>query len=952
MPPRSALEMESRMLDLPTGTVTFLFTDIEASTQLLASMREDAYSALLTVHHAILRRAIGDWHGREMDTQGDALFAVFARAADAAAAAVQAQRELAEHSHSSGHELRVRMGLHTGEAMLGPTGYVGMDVHRAARICQIGHGGQVLLSESTTVLVKNELPPDVSLRDLGMHRLKDLQGAEHISQLVIPTIVSDFPPLTSLDTIANNLPLQLTDFIGRENEIQDLKRRLCPASSDGNARGARLLTLTGTGGTGKTRLALQAAADLLGEFPDGVWLVELAPLADPALIPQAIAAPLGVREQPGRPLMDTVVDSVRAKHILLILDNCEHLIDAAARIANSLLRAAPNITVLATSREALGIDGETSYRVPSLSLPDVRSRSVEDALRCESVRLFVARASAVQPRFQLMAQNASAVAQIARRLDGIPLAIELAAARCKLFSPEQIAARLDDHFRLLTGGSRTALPRQQTLRALIDWSYDLLSPDERALLRRLSVFVGGATYEAIESVAGQELNVLDLLEHLVDKSLVIAEEQGTSTRYRLLEMIRQYGRDKLLESGEAEQIRNHHLDFFAAFVTHDVLYPYNPIDLERYKSMHVEYDNIRAALAWGLEIHSDRVLEMPGGLSTYWQRSGLISEGREWLEQVLAQSQPLVSLQDLNARSRELARARALHALGRLRFQQGISLPARATLQSSADIFRALDDSAGLGITLSILALVDIFLGDRTTALAESEEAERLARQHHDQFPLIMALNIRSRLVAEMTHDLPTGQRYAEEAIALARGDGNRWLLGLPLLELGMIAFYQGDYVSAERALLESVETFREQQDTYFCNVSRSQLAEISRLHGNYDQAMRLYRDIMPLWQQMGHLGGLARTLECVAFIAVSQARQASGDERANLLTRAAKLLGAAETVRETSGAVMMPEERGEYDRELAALREQIEERGMVDAWSEGRALALDQAIALARKEG
>ncbi len=938
------------MPDLPTGTITFLFTDIEASTQLLGALREDAYAALLNEHHRILRAALAEWQGREMDTQGDALFAVFARAADAVSAAAQAQSALADHARASGTELRVRMGLHTGEATLAPIGYVGLDVHRAARLSQVGHGGQVLLSESAAALVKNELPPGVSLLDLGTHRLKDLQGTEHISQLVIPGLVSEFPPLTSLNVIANNLPVQLTDFIGRENEIQELRRRLCPLRDNGAAGSARLLTLTGTGGTGKTRLALQVAAELVDQFPDGVWLVELAPLADPALIPQSIAAALGVREQPGRLLLDSIVDSVRAKHMLLILDNCEHLIDPAARIANTLLRTAPSLQVLATSREALGIDGETSYRVPSLSLPDARARTAEEVTPCESVRLFLARATAVQRHFQLTAQNAAAVAQIARRLDGIPLAIELAAARCKIFSAEQIAARLDDHFRLLTGGSRTALPRQQTLRALIDWSYDLLSSEERILLRRLSVFVGGVTYEAIEAVAGQDLEVLDLLEHLVDKSLVLVEEAESGTRYRLLEMIRQYGRDKLHESGEAATLRQRHLDFFADLVTRDLrAYPFNPLELARYRMIRADADNVRAAMAWGLEIQSGRVLEMAAAVYSYFQRQGLLSEGIEWLEQALAQSESPSGAQAFSVPTQGHVRARALFALGSLQFAQGKSTPARAAFRSSADLFRALDDMPGLGVSLGMLALVERFLGDSVEALTHIGEAERILRGMEDRFPLSMVFSLRARLAIDLLHDPSAGRRYMEQAIAIAREYHNRWLLGMPLLALGMTAFYEGDFDLARRSLTESMETFRAEEDTYFCNMSRSQLAEIARLHGDRGEARRLYREVIPLWQQMGHLGGLARTFECIAFTERAEAVQAGDSERAGHLTHAAQLLGAAGTLRASSGAVMLPEERTEYEREVTELREQMDSTALAQAWSAGGALALEQAIALAR---
>ncbi len=939
-------------MGFPTGTVTFLFTDIESSTRLLQSIGEEAYAALLATHHDILRTALARNSGKEVDTQGDALFAVFPRAADAVSASVQAQNALAEHTRSGGMELRVRMGLHTGEAALGPTGYVGLDVHRASRISQVGHGGQILLSESTAALVKNELPSGVTLRDLGIHRLKDIAFPERISQLVMAGLDSEFPPLSSLDLVPNNLPVQLTAFVGRQKETAQLKNWLCPVQDGtaiGQAHATRLLTLTGTGGTGKTRLALEVAAHLLKEFPDGVWLCELATVADPALVPQAIASVLGVREQPGRSLLDSVADSLRSKHALLILDNCEHLIDAAAQTADRLLHAAPRIKILATSREALGVAGETAYRVPSLALPDAHTTLVEEVVNRESVQLFLLRASAVQPDFQLTAQNAGAVAQIVRRLDGIPLAIELAAARCKIFSAEQIVARLDDHFRLLTGGSRTALPRQQTLRALIDWSYDLLSPAECALLRRLSVFVGGCTYEAVEAVAGQDLDVLELLEHLVDKSLVMVEQHATSTRYRLLEMIRQYGLDKLRESGESASIRDRHLDYYANLVSSDMSFFYAASGLARFKQLRSEADNLRAAIAWGLEVKAEKVLDIVSGSGGYWRPAGLLAEGIDWVEQTIARFGLSASPDPGLSAGRVRARARVFLTFGNLQFDQGRSVPARAALQIAVELFRAIKDSVGLGASLGMLSLADLFLGNNDASLQESAEAEALAPKTGYAFARISMLTARSRITIALLHDLPMARRLLDEAVALAREESDPWLLAMPLMASGMVAFLQGDHARARNALLESMDIYREQQDAHRCNMVRSSLAGVLRAQGDLDGAARLYYEIIPNWLQMGQLGGIARSLECLGFVATTQAMQQERATRNMRLAVAAQLFGAAEQLRETSGAVMMPQEREEYDRETARLRALLPPEELTQAWERGRSLPLDQVIVLAR---
>src|SRR5687767_8746260 len=469
---------------LPSGTVTFLFTDIEGSTQLWEKHPE-AMKEALAKHDSILREAIESNGGQVIKTTGDGMHGVFEKAIDAVHATLTAQRALKEPICEL--QIKVRMGLHAGEAEVRASDYHGQALNRAARIMSAGHGGQILLSSITAELAREHLPADVSLQDLGEHHLRDLVRPEHLFQLLAPDLQIEFPAIKSLNSLPNNLPPQLTTFIGREREMQEARKLLAST---------RLLTLIGPGGTGKTRLSLQLAADQLSEFKDGVWLVELAPLSDPTFIPSTIASVLELHEVPGIPLMSIIIDYLRAKQLLLILDNCEHLVEASAQIADQLLHACPQLKIIASSREALGIDGETVYRVPSLSMPDPSSTSLMDY---EATRLFIDRAAKAEPRFHLTDHNALSIAQICRRLDGIPLAIELAAARVKLFTPEQIAERLDDRFKLLTGGSRTALPRQQTLRALIDWSYQSLNETEQRALRRLAVFSGGWTFEAAES---------------------------------------------------------------------------------------------------------------------------------------------------------------------------------------------------------------------------------------------------------------------------------------------------------------------------------------------------------------------------------------------------------------------------------------------------------------------
>jgi predicted ATPase/class 3 adenylate cyclase len=624
------------MAILPQGTVTFLFTDIEGSTRLVQDLGP-AYRDVLERHQSLLRDAFS--RGVEVGTEGDSFFVAFASATDAVAAAAAGQLALAAEAWPEGHPVRVRMGLHTGQANPGADGYVGYDVHRAARIAAAGHGGQVLLSESTHSLVRHDLPDGVTVRDLGPHRLKDLTTPERISQLVVGGLDDDFPALRTLDSSRTNLPAQLTSFVGRERELGELQAL---------ARAHRLVTVIGTGGTGKTRLMLQASAELVGEQADGVWLVELAPISDPEMIVQAVARGLGIREDGGRPLMDTVVDFLRTKSLLILLDNCEHLIGTCAELAEQVLASSSGVSLVASSREALGVTGEHVYQVPSLELPDEqlelddhggRGASFDKVRDAEAVRLFVERATAVLPSFTLTPADAPAVVEICRRLDGIPLAIELAAARVPLLSVQEIAMRLGDRFRLLTGGRRTALPRQQTLQALIDWSWDLLTEDERRLLRRLSVFAGGCTLEAASTVArlpdeavpggDASLDTLDALGRLVGRSLVVVD-RGGSTRYHLLETIRQYARDRLVAADETTELRNRHLAFYLRLALDAEPKLLSPDLAAWLVRLDADADNLRAAIDWAFEEDPAAGLRLCVALSSYW-RARSLAEGLDHL---------------------------------------------------------------------------------------------------------------------------------------------------------------------------------------------------------------------------------------------------------------------------------------------------------------------------------
>ncbi len=618
------------MTRAPSGTVTFLLTDVEASTQ---AWQADSASAGAAVarHEEILAGAVAAHHGfRPVEQgEGDSVVAAFARATDAVAAAVDAQLALARELWPTEEPVRVRMALHTGEAEAHEGRYAGSTIIRTARLRGVAHGDQTVVSRATAELVSDALPPGVALVDLGSHRLRDLTRAEHVFQVTHPDLRASFPPLRSLDRVANNLPAQLTTFIGREPELAQVERLLASV---------RLLTLTGAGGCGKTRLAAHAAASVADSYPGGVWWVELAPLGPGSAVSTAVLSALGLREQPSRSALDQLADHFGAERALVVADNCEHLLDSVVELLEPLLGRSPELTVLATSRESLGVAGETTWRVPPLALPTAGPSSPEALTAYDAVALFVERARQARPNFAVTNDNAPAVAEICTRLDGIPLAIELAAARVRVLSPEGIRAGLDDRFRLLTGGSRRGMARQQTLAASVEWSYDLLAEAERTMLRRLSVFAGGFTLDGAEAVCSGEgierLQVLDLVTSLVDKSLVVADDDRPQTRYRLLETIRQFALSRLETSGDAEAIRDRHLAVqlgLAGEADRRLL-----SDDEFTARQEPEHDNLRSALEWALARDDlQAAIQLLIGLGNLWLSRGLLREALVWFDRVL-----------------------------------------------------------------------------------------------------------------------------------------------------------------------------------------------------------------------------------------------------------------------------------------------------------------------------
>ena len=581
--------------ELPSGTVTFLFTDIEGSTRLWEQHR-DVMPGLLEQHDALLREAVEENHGLVVKSTGDGTMAVFSSTSDACAAAIAAQRRLG--GWTSSPSLRVRMGLHTGVATERDGDYFGSTLNRAARLMGIGHGGQILVSHATEQLVRDSLRDGVELADLGEHRLRDLSSPERAFQLCAPGLVVEFPPVRSLDVLRTNLPVQLTSFVGRDEDVKIVGELLGEH---------RVVTLTGVGGVGKTRLALQVAADLLDEYPDGVWLVELAPLGEEGRVVEAIAAAVGVDPSPGKTVEQSLLDAVRSSSVLLVLDNCEHLLDEVSRVAGVLVQTAPELAVLATSREPLGVRGEHVVALRSLDPTN-------------SVRLFTERAEAVDASFVVSDKDVEVIEHLCGRLDGIPLAIELAAARVRMFSAAELAERLDQRFRLLTGG-RGAVERHQTLRAAIDWSYDLLSRRDRAVFDRLSMFAGGCTLDAAQALCtGDEVDdveVTDSLASLIDKSLVVAERSEIGTRYRQLETIRQYAEEQLMASGTADAARERHGRYFGDFARDAGRKLWSSAEVEWARRLEADLDNVRAAVSWAVAAgETDLAMRIAGALVT------------------------------------------------------------------------------------------------------------------------------------------------------------------------------------------------------------------------------------------------------------------------------------------------------------------------------------------------
>ncbi len=1013
------------------GTVTFLLSDVEGSTGLWEA-DQDSAAAAIARHYELFDAAIS-LHGGvrpEEQGEGDSVVGAFALASDALGAALDVQRAFATETWPTEQELRVRIALHSGTALLRDEGnYYGPAIIRCARLRSVAHGGQILLSDVVRDLVVDRLPEDVSLRNLGPRRLKDLGRPERVWQLCHPDIRADFPPLRSLDVFPNNLPAQLTAFVGRDAEIAELRGMLAQH---------RLVTLTGAGGCGKTRLAVQLGAEVADFHPGGTWWVELAGLSDPELVTAAVASAIGVRAEPERPLIDTVAEYLGGLGALIVLDNCEQVLSSIAEFADVLLRSVPDLSVLATSREPLGITGELAWRVPSLD-------------PASSVQLFIDRAALVRPGFMPEATEIGCISRICERLDGLPLAIELAAARIRMMSPAAIASALEDRFRLLTGGGRSAQPRQQTLEASVAWSHDLLDEPERALLRRLSVFNTGFTLEAAEVVCADgsvdSYSILDLLGRLVDKSLVQADDLASGSRYRLLETIRHYARDRLFESAEVDQVRTRHLAWFLAYAE-QAEPELGAADGQAWMGrLDEEHDNLQSALEWA-ETTGDHeaVLRLVAALGLFWEARGHRAQGvgGRWFARALAVDHgpsvararalwagahigiyggdPAITF----ARAPEALRvARAVgdqrtiiranitigYAMALMAPQEGL-----AGLTDNIELARSTEDQWAVCDGLKMLTIGGAARGDYDDMIEAARELAVVANRLGNKFFQAWS-HATVAYVALRRGDLATARSRLETSIALCDDVGDpitRWIalcwlgeidaqtgdhvgaqaryeqvLSKGLLvdgdlarhwaipDLGALLLARGDVAGASRVIEPHVADFDNEVSLIrvpfllvygellaasgdeagahaefdrarqaasqvghspFIAAADYRLGQLARQQGEPAEAEDHHHRALAVRHQNRLVGEIAESLDALAGIA---AEQGSASE-------AARLLGAAQVIGDTTGRVRLPVARTLYEQDLARTHQQLDDEAFETSWTAGASLSVDDVVAYA----
>jgi predicted ATPase/class 3 adenylate cyclase len=921
--PRASGAMDTQAADGGVaGLHAFLFADIEGSMALLQRVAADACARVLTDHHELIRSALARHGGQELNTAGNGFLAGFSSPRACVAAAMEMQQALAARERPGGEPVRVRMGVHCREAEQTAAGPVGLDVHRAARIAAVAHGGQVLVSETAAALLADRLPPGAALKDLGVNQLKDLSQPERLFQLCGPGLAAQFPPLRSLGNPAlpNNLPAQLTDFIGREQEIAEVLRLI---------ESSRLVTLTGAGGCGKTRLGLRVAAGLLGGWGDGVWLVELAAVTDKDAVPAAVASALRIPAQPTRPLLDALADALGPQDMLIVLDNCEHLIGGCARTAETILHRCPKVHLIATSREPLAIGGEQIYRVPSLSLPGPGDDDAAAASSCDAVALLADRAWAQGVTLDLTAGTIGLAVSVCRRLDGMPLAIELAAARLRSMSLGELAGRLDQRFRLLTGGSRTALARQQTLRATVGWSYSLLTPAEQLLLARLSVFAGGFDLPAAEAVCGHrsivQFDAAVLLGSLVDKSLVVTEPAGASVRYRLLETIRLFAAEQLTGIGgqEAAAARDAHSAHYLAVAEAAAPHLTGPEQGIWYDQLETEHANLRRAAenAAGQPDGTAQVLRFAIALWRYWAV-------RRRKEEAAGLLLPVLRRPDAAADPAVFAEALTIASY----LTMNTDLTTSVNLAEQADnIASELGDNRLLATSREQLTWAYFWSGQLERARPLGQDSVQRARQLGDDVRLGMSL-----LAYGLAFDAgESGLPYAE-AIACTERSGDLYIRVAVLNDAGFRYLETGN-TSAARAHLEAA--LRTAKAVGMLHLAaRENLAKVLRAEGDLDGARSAFQDLARNSRRVGDKRALSGAMHGLACLAADL-----GDWH-----RAAALHGAAQALLDQIGSRMAAFDARRRQESLDQITAALGDEQLKHAYNQGTALSLDHAIDLA----